>query len=184
MISSIAQAVSAAVEVLPRHQPGEQPRPGRAGGRSPAALTDGRRGAAPRRAQQLGHDAGGVDRVDRAVASGVGQRPVRQPAVGLRGRSARTIGGQSAISYLNWRASPMPPVGWASPSRMHEVDAALVDGGDDLGAGGALDPVDAADVGGRDGGPTAVRTASRTSAGCCRRGRWPVGGVGAHAAEP
>ena len=113
------------------------------------------------RAQQVRHHGGRGQRVDRQRQRALGPRPVREPAVGLTGdedADGRAVGDL----LLQLPGQRQATGGLRLPVEDAQVDAAAVDGGDDLVAGGALEPGDRADVGGRTR-PTAVRTASRTS---------------------
>ena len=127
-------------------QPGQQHagqvgRPGRASRlevrSSPAARgAAGPRARAAARRRRPGAVSGsiGCGRVASASDQLASQRS------GLAGDEDARPAGASATSSSSCRRSAMPPVGCASPSRMQQVDAAAVDRGDHLVAGGALDP--------------------------------------------
>ena len=109
----------------------------------------GRAGAAARR-----RPSAALDRVERAVDHGVGQRPAGQPAVLLAGDQhddRRAV--VDLVLELPGQAHAAGRLGLAVED--HQVEAALVELVDDLGVGGALDPLDPRRVGRRaaaDGG--------------------------------
>ena len=172
MISRIAQAVSAAVRSSRGQQPGQQGRPGRCGGRRAGGHR--RRGPPDARvAQQVGHDAGRGQRVDREGQGGLGPRPVRQPAVGLAGdeHAHRRAVGHLLLELAGQRQAAG---GLRLAVEEQQVDPAAVDGGDHLVAGRALEPGERARRRRPDGGrpPCGRRPGPRT--GGCRPARWPV----------
>ena len=116
MISSIAQAVSSAVSDAPSIERRQQGRPASVRRGVTGSADDGdaaARGAGSARRRPSAASTGSSGMWITASAS---DQLASQPSCGRA--ISTTIGGQSSISYLNCRASPMPPVGWASPSRI------------------------------------------------------------------
>ena len=107
----------------------------------PAARGPGRAAAARPSPRRPPGPAGGRC-VASASAQVASQRSSRRP-------SSTQIAGQSSISFFSCRLMPMPPVGCASPSRIATSTPPASIRATTSAPGGALDPVDAPQVGGR-----------------------------------